>query len=218
MITGLDIEISTNKTKATFEFRRLSAYYQDQWKFHRLGIYLNEKLNFQRHIRELIADVEKRLNVLKMLDGSKWGGHPETLLMVLKSVVREKTDYGSTIYANTNQNLLNKVTVAYHKGLRICLRSLKTTIISAMEDEAGSTRLKLRSDFLSRKEVLKIFERNFPLTKKLNDILNHQDDYGLTFLEASALWISDLLNSICNVNVKSTVSKIETLEQYKHIL
>lgn len=80
-----------------------------------LGIYIDEKLNFQRHIRELLAVVEKRLNVLRMLAGSKWGGHPDTLLTALKSVVRGKIDYGSTIYANSSQKWLNKISVSYNK-------------------------------------------------------------------------------------------------------
>lgn len=37
-----------------------------------LGVYLDEKLNFEKHIKELLAAVEKRLNVLRMLAGSKW--------------------------------------------------------------------------------------------------------------------------------------------------
>ncbi len=84
-----------------------------------LKIYLDEKLNFQKHISELLVAVKKRLNILKMLAGSKWGcskwgGHLGTLLTILK------------------------ITVAYNRGLRICLRSLKTTTTAALEVEAGS--------------------------------------------------------------------------------
>lgn len=103
-----------------------------------LGIYLDERLNFQKHINELLVAVEKRLNILKMLAGSKWGGQPSTLLTILKSVFRGKIDYGCLVYGGAGQKWLNKLTVAYNRGLRICLRSLRTTTIEALEVEAGS--------------------------------------------------------------------------------
>lgn len=75
-----------------------------------LGIFLDEKLNFQRHISELLTVVGTRLNILKMFAGNKWGGHPETLLLILKSVIRGKIDYGCTVYGGAAQKWLNKVT------------------------------------------------------------------------------------------------------------
>lgn len=72
----------------------------------------------------MLSTVEKRLNVLRMLAGSRWGGHPSTMLTILKSVVRGKIDYGCSIYGSASQKWLNKINVAYNKRLRICLRSL----------------------------------------------------------------------------------------------
>jgi len=96
----------------------------------------------------LIA-LEKRLNILKMLAGHKFGGHLDTLLTILKSVVRGKLDYGCSIYGDASQQWLNKITVVYNRGLRLCLRSLKTTPIPALEVEAGSMPLSLRGKMLA---------------------------------------------------------------------
>lgn len=42
-----------------------------------LGIFIDEKLNFQKHIKELLMAIENRLNnIIKMFAGSKWGGYP----------------------------------------------------------------------------------------------------------------------------------------------
>lgn len=68
-----------------------------------LGIYLDENLNFQKHISELLRFVEKRLNILKMFAVNQWGGHPETLLMILKSVIRSKIDYGCSVYGSLSE-------------------------------------------------------------------------------------------------------------------
>lgn len=122
---------------------------------------MDEKLNFQRHITELLLSVEKRLNIIKMFAGNKWGGHPSTLLMILNSVVRSKIEYGCSIYGNASQKWLNKIVVAYNKGLKICMRSLKTTSIPALETEAGSVPLHLRRQYLTRKEILKFMNMIF---------------------------------------------------------
>lgn len=73
-------------------------------KFEESVKYLDEKLDFQRQIRELLVAVEKRLNILKMVAGSKWGGHPSTLLAILQSVIRGKIDYGCSVYGRASQN------------------------------------------------------------------------------------------------------------------
>lgn len=71
-------------------------------------------------------------------------------LYLRSSVVRGKIDYGCYIYGGANQKYVNKVTVAYNKGLRICLRSLRTTAIISLEVEAGSVPLGLRREYLAR--------------------------------------------------------------------
>lgn len=137
LIADLDMQISPAKSKpiwfnADFNIYRLSISiagssieFASHVKY--LGIYLDEELNFQKHISELLLSVEKRLNIIKMFAGSKWGGHPTTLLTILKTVVRSKIEYGCSIYGGASQRWLNKITVSYNKGLRICMRSLKTT-------------------------------------------------------------------------------------------
>lgn len=132
-----------------------------------------------------------------MLAGSKWGGHPATLLAVLKSIVRSEIDYGCSIYGGAEQKWLNKITVAYNKGLRICLRSLRTTAIPALEVEAGSIPLTHRRSYLARKEILKSFEYELPICKRFEINKNNLDEFGLTFLEINSLEISTLTDSIC---------------------
>lgn len=102
LITELDRNISLAKTKAIWFNPELNIYepvvrisgvivkFEKSVKY--LGIYLDERLKFQKHIVELLKSIESRLNVNKMSAGSKWGGHPSTLLTVLKSVVRGKID------------------------------------------------------------------------------------------------------------------------------
>lgn len=146
LIGKLDMDVCPSKCKAIWFNSEMEIYnpivklkgnvigFESSVKF--LGLFLDEKLSYQRHIRELVSAMERKINIIKMFSGSKWGGHPETLVAVLKSVVRGKLEYGCTIYGSANQRWLNKITVTYNKGLRICLRSLKTTPVIALEVEA----------------------------------------------------------------------------------
>jgi len=66
-----------------------------------------------------------KLNVVKMVAGNRWGGHPQTLLNVLNATVRSIMDYGPSIYGKAHVRELNRLTIMYNKELRICLRALK---------------------------------------------------------------------------------------------
>lgn len=224
LITDIDMQISPTKSKAIW-FNANRKIYQPVLRIGTtfiefvtsvkyLGIFLDEKLNFQRHITELLLSVEKRLNIIKMFAGNKWGGHPSTLLMILKSVVRSKIEYGCSIYGIASQRWLNKIAVAYNRGLRICLRSLKTTPIPALETEAGSVPLNLRRQYLTRREVLKAYEHDFPITIYLDSARYSFDGGGATYLEQNCAEISDILDEICkarfaelpnNLNISTTL-------------
>lgn len=121
--------------------------------------------------------IESRLNIIKIFAGSKWGGHPLSLLSILKSVVRSKIEYGCTIYGKANQTWLNKINVKYNKGLRMCLRSLKSTTISALETEAGSIPLPIRREYLARKQILKTFVKKFPMKERWERLEYRLDGY-----------------------------------------
>lgn len=105
VIIELGMQVSLGKSKAIWFDAQFHLYdpiirisgtaieFNSSVKF--LGIYLDEKLNFQKHIIQLLKSVEIRLNIIKMFAVSKWGGHPTTLLTILKSIVRSKIDYGT---------------------------------------------------------------------------------------------------------------------------
>lgn len=85
--------------------------------------------------------------------------------------------------------------------MRICLRSLKTTPVVALEVEADSIPLPLRREFLAQREVIKVFERNLSLKKRFYEIKNNIDDHGLTFLEKNYLKIVSTIDQSRNAKV-----------------
>lgn len=74
----------------------------------------------------------------------------------------------------------------------MCLRSLKTTTIPALETEAGSMPLPIRREYLARKQILKTLEKKFPMKERLERLEYRLDDYKLNSLETNYVRISDL--------------------------
>ena len=64
-----------------------------------LGIYLDEKLNFNHHIKEKMTKAMKGIGVIKRL--SKMLPR-HSLLTIYKSFVRPHLDYGDTLYDQPN--------------------------------------------------------------------------------------------------------------------
>ena len=59
-----------------------------------LGVYLDKKLSFHQHIKEIITKASKRINVVKKLNVLP----RKALLTIYKSFVRPYLDYGDILY------------------------------------------------------------------------------------------------------------------------
>ena len=67
-----------------------------------LGVYLDEKLNFNTHITEKIGKASKRIGVIKKLFKSL---PRNALRTTYKSFVRHHLDYGDIVYDQPNNEL-----------------------------------------------------------------------------------------------------------------
>ena len=69
-----------------------------------LGLILDKKFNFGQHINDLVTRCKKDLNVMRMLRGTDFGADKNSLLLILyKSLLRSKIDYGAQIYSSTSK-------------------------------------------------------------------------------------------------------------------
>lgn len=207
IVKDIDMSINSAKTKAIWfkprhkifkpivKINGVDIEFVPHVKY--LGIYLDEFLNYKKHIMELLQAMDQRMNIIKMFAGNKWGGHPKTLLIVLKSVVRSRIDYGCSVYGSAARSWLNKIDIAYNRGLRICLRALKTTPINALLVEAGSVPLQLRREFLTKKEILKTYQRNLPMASRFGNIGEDTNGRRLTFMENISCKIKQVTNITC---------------------
>ena len=83
-----------------------------------LGVYLDEKLNFNTHITEKIGKASKGIGVIKKLFKSL---PRNALLTIYKSFVRPHLDYGDIVYDRpNNESFISKLEqVQYNAALAI---------------------------------------------------------------------------------------------------
>ena len=78
-----------------------------------LGVYLDERLSFSKHIREALIKAKKGISLLKCI--SKYVSR-KVLDMTYKLYIRPHLDYGDVIYHNQRADLLHLVEQTQYKA------------------------------------------------------------------------------------------------------
>ncbi|KAI8420096.1 hypothetical protein MSG28_008678 [Choristoneura fumiferana] len=120
-----------------------------------LGVIIDDKLKFDKHINHICQNAMKSINVMRSLAGTFWGSDPKTLNMLYKSIVRSHFDYSSMAYMNASCTLLKKLDVIQNMGLRVISGAMRTTPINTMEIENCIPPLSLRRLQLAERFCLK---------------------------------------------------------------
>lgn len=125
-----------------------------------LGVKLDQKLKFKECIQDIKKKIEKRINLLRVVNKTWWGAHPQTSLELYKTLIRPILDYGSIAYhSSPHVKVLDKV---QYRCIRICIGAMKSTPINAMLVESGELPLKLRWKYLIHKYIYKKILRREP--------------------------------------------------------
>ena len=99
-----------------------------------LGLFLDSRLNFSKHIREAIIKATKGLSLLKFL--SKYVSR-KVLDMSYKLFIRPLLDYGDVIYHNQRTDLMYLVEQVQYKAALITSGCWKGTSRDRLYDELG---------------------------------------------------------------------------------
>ena len=111
-----------------------------------LGMLLDRKFTLLPHIKSLTEKCQRDLNLMRMLRGTDFGSDKNSLLLLYKSLIRPKIDYGAIVYACASLTALKKLDNIQRKALIIALRALPTTPSVYLELEAGVAPLTLRRE------------------------------------------------------------------------
>ena len=121
-----------------------------------LGITFDRELTWGPHIDNVKGRCNKRLNLLRMLAGTRWGASKRLLLIVYKALIRSIIDYASVAYDTAAQSVKNRLDVVQNKALRICCGAMTGTPAAALQVECGQPPLALRRLRMAADYALKI--------------------------------------------------------------
>ena len=126
-----------------------------------LGIHLDEKLNFNHHVKEKITKTNKGIGVIKKLSNTL---PRDALLTIYKSFVRPHLDYGDIIYDQPqNESFCNKLeSIQYNAALAIT-GAIRGTSKTKLYKELGLEFLKSRRWFRRLCIFYKIRTYNIPI-------------------------------------------------------
>lgn len=151
-----------------------------------LGVILDRNLNFGSHIRNLKNKVDERINMLKVINGTRHGSHPQTMLTVYKALVTNLISYGSAIYGNTSKTYNQMLEVAQRKSLRIATGCTKTTPINSLAAIAATEPLSINRVYSTKKEIAKYIVNKSIVAEQLRSTPKPRDwevDKKITFMQ-----------------------------------
>lgn len=148
-----------------------------------LGYTLDRALKHRKHIEAVTAKAGERLGLVKLLAAKASVANPETLLKVGNALIRSRMEYGACIYGNAAKTNLSKLQVLQNSYVRIAMRYLKSTPIHVMLAEAGQIPMKLRTEALTKRELLRSTYFRTPLLRFTSETLSREIPNGSFFSE-----------------------------------
>ena len=112
-----------------------------------LGMWLDQRLSWVKHVNETIEKCTKFLNLLKVLVGPTWGIHQKHIRRLYIALIRSRMDYGSFFYDNSAKSNVLKLDKLQNQALRIIGGFIKSSPIHVMESELSIPPLFLRRKY-----------------------------------------------------------------------
>jgi len=88
-----------------------------------LGIWMDNRLNFARHVNIIRGKMDKTNSVLNYLCKKSSGLEVNTALLLYKNIVRSRAEYGIPIWYPNDDNLRIKLERGQYAGIRAALSS-----------------------------------------------------------------------------------------------
>ena len=116
-----------------------------------LGMIFDYRLNWVKHINELVKRCMKDLNVMRLVSGTTFGADKITLLRLYQSLIRSKMDYGCQAYATASKTQLVRLDRIQASALRIATGAYRGTSNFSLEAECNIMPLAYRREELKLK-------------------------------------------------------------------
>lgn len=172
-----------------------------------LGIIIDSKLNLKEHIEYVKTKCTKKVNVIKLLSGKKWGADRTQLIHISNMLVRSTIEYGSPMLSTAPKSVKSKLTTIYNTCIRAAIGAFRTSPIESIHTEANTTSMSIRLNYISVKHFLNISSNlKHPIYNEtlapiiLNKRINHHINEAKLLLLEHQIDISSL-KSISEVRI-----------------
>ena len=129
--------------------------YSDHVKF--LGVYLDSKLNMNKHVQYIRARALKRLPLLKCIAGHEYGADRAVLLKMYSSLIRPILEYACQILDGPANTAVNSLESVQNACLRVATGALRTSPVMSLQVESNVVPLFIRRWELTIRYALKVF-------------------------------------------------------------
>lgn len=119
-----------------------------------LGVWIDKRLNFRKHMEILTDDCKKRLNVIKRVSWPKWGAHPSVTDMLRKALITSKILYGINVYGSGVKGGFDKLMKVENACARVVLGAINSTPIHTLYSELGEMPLLFKKEWVVMKETV----------------------------------------------------------------
>ena len=110
-----------------------------------IGMYLDEKVNYNTHIKEKLSKVYKGIGLLRNLTNKL---PRQALVTIYKEFIRPHLDYGDIVYDNQdNEIFINKIEKAQYDAALAITGTIRGTSLEKLYAELGIESLKFRRWF-----------------------------------------------------------------------
>nr|XP_019529549.2 uncharacterized protein LOC109401447 [Aedes albopictus] len=198
--TFLNLEINAAKTKAILFQNNdkeldigINGTKIETVRNHRyLGITIDRYLSFGVHIREVREKVQHRLNMVKILSGTKSGAHPEMLGRIYVALCRSVLEYGCSVYNNAKPTNRRIVSVINNQCLRKIVGATKSTPLNALSALSGQEPLEFRQEYIAIREIARHFSRNDVIAEQLQNVMlpDDHDKWDAFSYQERMYWIN----------------------------
>ncbi|CAG2212552.1 unnamed protein product [Mytilus edulis] len=135
-----------------------------------LGVTLDEKLSFLKHIENVEQKAHKAISLLRMIKGVAKIS-TKILLQIYQSIVLSTLEYASSVWQTCETNITDKLNKIQRKGLAICLNVTPTSSVETLEVVSGILPIHLRREEIATRTLAKInsYDISIPIKQILDD-------------------------------------------------
>ena len=113
-----------------------------------LGLIFDNRLTWMPHLRHIKAAGMKVISLLRVLAHTSWGADRQTLLLLHRSLLLSKLEYGCEVYSSATVARLRILDSVHHAGVRLATGAFRTSPIHSLLIDAGVLPLDLRRQSL----------------------------------------------------------------------